>query len=179
MGTCPKCEAEVRYLERELEKRQRLGKAVAIAGLSVGMLGALDSCGINKKTDSRPVDEWHLMGLPAVEVQVEDELLPKEIKEVSSSERQDTTCFELKINSSNVDEMLDNAVSKYIEETILGYSVDQLPQFPGGDPVSGNRGDYTAGFLYRLPRVANVHQILDNGAVSVYNHLAGGVIWTL
>ena len=41
LGTCPKCEAEVRYLERELEKRQRLGKAVAIAGLSVGMLGAL------------------------------------------------------------------------------------------------------------------------------------------
>ncbi|MCQ2303421.1 MAG: hypothetical protein MJZ97_00300 [Bacteroidales bacterium] len=30
LGTCPKCEAEVRYLERELEKRQRLGKAVAI-----------------------------------------------------------------------------------------------------------------------------------------------------
>ena len=133
LGTCPKCEAEVRYLERELEKRQRLGKAVAIAGLSVGMLGALDSCGINKKTDSSPVDEWHLMGLPAVEVQVEDELLPKEIKEVSNSELQDTTCFELNINSTNVDEMLDNAVSKYIEETILGYSVDQLPQFPGGD----------------------------------------------
>ena len=27
-GTCPKCEAEVRYLEKELEKRIRLGKAV-------------------------------------------------------------------------------------------------------------------------------------------------------
>ena len=39
-GTCPKCEAEVRYLERELEKRQRLGKAAMVAGLSVGLLGA-------------------------------------------------------------------------------------------------------------------------------------------
>ena len=39
-GTCPKCEAEVRYLERELEKRQRLGKAAVVAGLSVGLLGA-------------------------------------------------------------------------------------------------------------------------------------------
>lgn len=38
-GTCPKCEAEVRYLERELEKRQRLGKAAMVAGLSVGLLG--------------------------------------------------------------------------------------------------------------------------------------------
>ena len=32
-GTCPKCEAEVRYLEKELEKRIRLGKAVTVAGL--------------------------------------------------------------------------------------------------------------------------------------------------
>ena len=38
IGTCPKCEAEVRYLERELEKRQRMGKAVVVAGLSVGLL---------------------------------------------------------------------------------------------------------------------------------------------
>ena len=38
LGTCPKCEAEVRYLERELEKRQRLGKAAVVAGLSVGLL---------------------------------------------------------------------------------------------------------------------------------------------
>lgn len=40
LGTCPKCEAEVRYLERELEKRQRMGKAAIVAGLSVGLLGA-------------------------------------------------------------------------------------------------------------------------------------------
>ena len=40
LGTCPKCEAEVRYLERELEKRQRLGKAAVVVGLSVGLLGA-------------------------------------------------------------------------------------------------------------------------------------------
>jgi len=39
-GTCPKCEDEVRYLERELEKRQRMGKAAVVAGLSVGLLGA-------------------------------------------------------------------------------------------------------------------------------------------
>ena len=40
LGTCPKCEAEVLYLERELEKRQRMGKAAVVAGLSVGLLGA-------------------------------------------------------------------------------------------------------------------------------------------
>ena len=40
LGTCPKCEAEVRYLERELEKRQRMGKAAVVAGLSVGLMSS-------------------------------------------------------------------------------------------------------------------------------------------
>ena len=39
-GTCPKCEAEVRYLERELEERQRMGKAAMVAGLSVGLMAS-------------------------------------------------------------------------------------------------------------------------------------------
>lgn len=43
-GTCPKCEAEVRYLERELEKRQRMGKAAIFAGMSLGTLFAATGC---------------------------------------------------------------------------------------------------------------------------------------
>ena len=43
-GTCPKCEAEVRYLEHELEKRQRLGKAAIFAGMTLGTLFATASC---------------------------------------------------------------------------------------------------------------------------------------
>ena len=44
-GTCPKCEAEVRYLERELEKRQRLGKAAVFAGMSLSTAITAASCG--------------------------------------------------------------------------------------------------------------------------------------
>ena len=44
LGTCPKCEAEVRYLERELEKRQRMGKAAVIAGMAVGTMLTATSC---------------------------------------------------------------------------------------------------------------------------------------
>ena len=36
-GTCPRCEAEVQYLERELEKRLRLGKVATVAGLALGL----------------------------------------------------------------------------------------------------------------------------------------------
>ena len=44
-GTCPKCEAEVRYLERELEKRQRLGKAAIFAGMTIGTAITAAGCG--------------------------------------------------------------------------------------------------------------------------------------
>ena len=38
LGTCPKCEAEVRYLEQQLRSRSLAGKAVALAGISAGMI---------------------------------------------------------------------------------------------------------------------------------------------
>lgn len=47
-GTCPACEAEVRYLESQLNIRRQLGKAVAIIGISAG-LSALVSCGDKAK----------------------------------------------------------------------------------------------------------------------------------
>ena len=50
LGTCPKCESEVRYLERELEKRQRMGKAAVFAGMSIGTLLAASACGSTADT---------------------------------------------------------------------------------------------------------------------------------
>ena len=49
-GTCPKCEAEVRWLEQQLQLRRQLGKAVAVVGVSMG-LAALTACNHNKFTD--------------------------------------------------------------------------------------------------------------------------------
>lgn len=41
LGTCPKCEAEVRYLEQQLRIRSLAGKAVALAGISAASLAML------------------------------------------------------------------------------------------------------------------------------------------
>ena len=43
-GTCPKCEAEVRYLEEELAKRKSLGKIVAVAGIAATLVVASAGC---------------------------------------------------------------------------------------------------------------------------------------
>ena len=44
LGTCPKCESELRYLERELEKRRAIGKKVTVAGLAISVTLATSSC---------------------------------------------------------------------------------------------------------------------------------------
>ncbi len=44
-GTCPKCESELRYLEQQLQKRQAMGKKVALAALCAGMTFSAAACG--------------------------------------------------------------------------------------------------------------------------------------
>ena len=43
-GTCPKCEAELRYLENELTKRKNLGKTVAVAGIAAALVVGSAGC---------------------------------------------------------------------------------------------------------------------------------------
>lgn len=47
-GTCPKCEAEVRYLEQELAKRRAAGRAVAVAGVAAAMVVTAAGCDMFK-----------------------------------------------------------------------------------------------------------------------------------
>lgn len=44
LGTCPKCEAEVRYLEEELRKKQLMGKKVAVAGVAATIMLGTAGC---------------------------------------------------------------------------------------------------------------------------------------
>lgn len=43
-GTCPKCEAEVRYLEEQLRLRRSSGKAVALAGIAAAIMVTASGC---------------------------------------------------------------------------------------------------------------------------------------
>ena len=50
-GTCPKCEAELKYIENELHKRTRLGKTATIAGFSLGIAGSFTSCDFSEQPE--------------------------------------------------------------------------------------------------------------------------------
>ena len=43
-GTCPKCEAEVRYLEEQLERRRSLGQITRLAGIAAGIGALVAAC---------------------------------------------------------------------------------------------------------------------------------------
>ena len=115
-GTCPKCEAELKYLENELQKRKQLGKVATIAGISLGIAGAFTTCNTQPKQD-----------------------LPSDEKAVNV----DSSYFEMSgviINSNWVDNMNgysegsnDNGyeVGEYQENDIHKFT-DKMPDFPGG-----------------------------------------------
>ena len=86
-GTCPRCESEVRYLERELEKRRSLKKKIALAGISAGLVVSLSGCAVvDAILDRMPADinspsgQEDLMGDIQImgEVPYEDIVLPEE-----------------------------------------------------------------------------------------------------
>lgn len=60
LGTCPKCEAEVRYLEQQLRARSLAGKAVALAGISVTAFAMLMP--ISAETQIQPDSKDFLKG---------------------------------------------------------------------------------------------------------------------
>ena len=55
-GTCPRCEAEVRYLEQELGKRKSLGKAVTIAGIALSSMVAT-GCSSHQTPEEAPLPQ--------------------------------------------------------------------------------------------------------------------------
>ena len=51
-GTCPRCEQELRELERQLELRRRMGKAVAVSAVAAGIALNMSGCVEPKIDDS-------------------------------------------------------------------------------------------------------------------------------
>ena len=72
-GTCPKCEAEVRYLEQELEKRKKAGKAVAVAGIAAAMVVTASGCDLFSKAvpGKAPLEgDVEIVTEPSTEVEI-------------------------------------------------------------------------------------------------------------
>ena len=128
LGTCPKCEAEVRYLEQQLRIRSLAGKAVALAGISAGMI-LMSGCSGTSSSNQSSVT---LQGEPVAPIEqieatdsIEDEGELPTIKDtvvIKKGEIEDT-------KYPVVGEIIDPEQEDKVYDAI----VDIRPTFPGGD----------------------------------------------
>ena len=72
LGTCPKCEVEVRYLEQQLRARSLAGKAVTLAGISAASLAMLMPISAEAQTSTDikivPIDSITATSVDSVKV---------------------------------------------------------------------------------------------------------------
>ncbi len=160
LGTCPKCESEVRYLEHQLRKRQLMGKAVVLAGISAGMI-AFSGCG--SSSDQKANDSDRLQGEPTEllqgamildceeeeegEIEAVDSVFDSSgIKEgeidsvdkgtisAANQERKSTTTKIVKNDLSFTEAQASSSTGKNEEQVydVVGEVVNPQPEFPGG-----------------------------------------------
>ena len=120
-GTCPKCEAEVRYLERELEKRQRMGKAAIFAGMTIGTAITAAGCGPLAPTPNG------MMENPRDTIVAADT--------ISNDSVEEPVLLEGDVMAPVPDTLMEYVFEPKEDEDRPGvYSVvEQMPEFPGGD----------------------------------------------
>jgi len=60
LGTCPKCEAEVQYLEQQLRKRQLAEKLINLAGISAGTIAILAPFAVQSQTPDTSLTKGYI-----------------------------------------------------------------------------------------------------------------------
>lgn len=118
-GTCPRCEAEVRYLENALANRIRIGKVATIAGLTLG----LSSCG-----NGTPFGQ--------IEGEAPD---PDTLEKVDTSQqlvgKKDSVWREPEGDLDVVvggDFIMEDPADTISDENLVGVLPEYEPEFPGG-----------------------------------------------
>lgn len=109
-GTCPRCEAEVRYLERQLAARRHAGKAVRLAGLAAGAI-IMSGCG--NVSDSKPTET----------------LLGEVVDTIIAEEMCDTVVLTKENNVRNIENVSQRNASKDSVKTDTSVADNNDPDF--------------------------------------------------
>ena len=133
LGTCPKCEAEVRYLEQQLRSRSLAGKAVALAGISTGMIlmSGCSGTSTNNQTNDDILGEF--IESPEMIEEIEDieegelPMLEDSIACIDNVKEGKVFSTELKTTGEIPDILAANP-----DEHGIYAVADQYPEFPGG-----------------------------------------------
>lgn len=141
-GTCPRCEAEVRYLERELSRRLSVGKAATVAGLTLSLVACGGSGGSTLATDT-PLPGDTSLPASGTDSSDDDSLYVEGIEEeteVSKSTEPlpllEVVCGDVEILEGEAvpeDMMTDVVATESNPEEEIYVFVSEYPEFPGGE----------------------------------------------
>lgn len=161
-GTCPKCEAELRYLESQLMRKESAGKKVAVAGLALG-ISLVTSCGpCNPEHRPFALEGDVPMEVDSVEVsdsvnvtdsveadtitacQVKESSEPKKSKTIKAKTSIEEDWIEvLEGDVTRVDDNLTiceeydfvelDSIAEEETDDFMGIIVENNPEFPGGE----------------------------------------------
>lgn len=148
-GTCPKCEADVRYLERELAKKRALGQKIALAGISMGVAASFSAC-----TKADVVD---VISYPA-------EIISDTVSNIFNGNDVEPLGGEATL-AGDVEYIPDDDVMGDMVEPL-----DGMPELDPDDEVDGNENDPVED---DENQVDPIDQILD---VQIYDLEGGAVI---
>jgi len=141
-GTCPACESEVQYLENEIVKRKYLGKAVVVAGLSIGLISGLTGCGEQNHTNSKEkeskekqqnvIEKNDTLTFQQIvpNQKSKNDLVVPDIMNIVGDISPDIfldTMQNIEPNNNGMEGIIDNII-----DTSSFRLVDQMPEFPGG-----------------------------------------------
>ncbi len=129
LGTCPKCEAEVRYLEQALTRCITTGRAATVAGLTLSLAACGGTAEPTLRVDT-PLDT-----LPTDTASAFDTII-NEDTDILVTGLEDDTFSTLSgiIEPSEKDsaEVIDTS-AKVEDEDLMGVIIEEYPSFPGGE----------------------------------------------
>lgn len=137
-GTCPRCEAEVRYLEQALTRKLLMGKAATVAGLSLS-LAACGSKGEVKLNTESPLEvKTEESNMASEEVFDKDNTV--EVEGLEDTLEEIFTGFEIPIVGEEI-YLEDTDRAAYVDtkeevlegETEIFFFPEEYASFPGGE----------------------------------------------
>ena len=151
-GTCPFCEAEVRYLEQELQRRISLGKVVTVAGIAVSSM-VMNGCQNQNQTQGEYTAPPATEKVPAPQETEESDDVPKPgqsdtykvdgVDEIPVIPKNQTPKCSSKLANDTIEdywelgEVIETEGIIIIEDEPQNdasplYFTEEMPEFPGG-----------------------------------------------
>ena len=134
-GTCPKCEAELKYLENELHKRKLAGKAATVAGISLGLAGAFSACNApqHQQTDTPTISKLEMVADTA-NLDTNSELYEVGLVVDGLIETRIIETFPIDTIRKDSNDWVNLRLGEINPEKIVDMDMlDDIPAFPGGD----------------------------------------------